>query len=328
MSNRVWITWERQTRNISMARLFECQYLELISNRHKLIRYVILTYKTLKILNQLKPQEIFFQNPSIVLAAVCACYKIFNKRKKVIGDFHNAAIEPSSLSFVNRFVARHVDLTIVSNENLIPKVKAMGGVPCVVPDPIPAKHIADKLPANDVENNEQAIVFICSWASDEPISVVLDAYIESAVYARGIKLYITGRVRADRLSRSIDEYNSLGVRFLGFVDEDKYWELIEHSICNIDLTTRDDCLVCGAYESIAVGNTVILSGNQASQAYFKDYCLYTNNTVPDLKEKILSVAMAVTEHKATAKKAKEFFQKSDSMKKQTVEKFLKSGELV
>jgi hypothetical protein len=207
----------------------------------------------------------------------------------------------------------------------------MGGTPCVVPDPIPAKHLpSDELSTtkNNAVNTDQAIVFICSWASDEPISVVLDAYIESAVYSKGVKLYVTGRVRPERLSLSVDEYNNLGVHFLGFVEEHKYWELIEHSVCNIDLTTRDDCLVCGAYESIAVGNTVILSNNQASQAYFQHYCLYTDNTVANLKEKILAVVMAVDEYKSSAKKAKEFFQKSDSVKKQSVESFLSSGQLL
>lgn len=313
MSNRVWITWEHQTRNISMAKLLGCQYFEFASNQHRIIRYVVLSYSTLKLLFSQKPTEVFFQNPSVMLALICTFYKMLSRKTKVIGDYHNAALEKSALSPINNFVSRNIDLTIVSNSNLVSIVEQMRGRAFVMPDPIPQPHGSSK---NSEEQHNPNIVFICSWASDEPILIVLDAFINSGAFRdKGVNLYVTGKMKVDKLDRELEYYASEGIKFLGFVAEDAYWRLIENSICNIDLTTREDCLVCGAYESIAVGNIVILSNNQASRTYFGDNCIYTDNSSSDLKAKIVNVLSAEQSYKEIARNAKEIFLRADERKK-------------
>jgi glycosyltransferase involved in cell wall biosynthesis len=99
------------------------------------------------------------------------------------------------------------------------------------------------------------------------------------------------------------------------VEESAYWKLIGQSMGNIDLTTRNDCLVCGAYESLAVGNPIILSNNEASTSYFGNHCLFTNNTVEDLKERIIELVENSLDHKKKSLASKEHFIESDNAKK-------------
>jgi glycosyltransferase involved in cell wall biosynthesis len=318
MKNRVWITWEHQTRNISMANLFDCYYFELTSNKHRIFRYLELSFKTLKFLIKEKPAEVFFQNPSVVLATICALYKILNSRAVVVGDYHNAALELSNLSPLNSFISRKVDLTIVSNDSLINRVTEMKGRAFAMADPIPNIPNVGQKPF-EIENVEY-IVFICSWADDEPISTVLDAFISSKSFTdKQVYLYVTGKIKPSRLQHPIDYYMNEGVKFLGFVSEDTYWSLISHSICNIDLTTRSDCLVCGAYESIAVGNPVILSNNNATLAYFGKYCIYTDNTCADLKIRILDLVLNRDHYKSLSKNARDSFLQADQERRYALE---------
>jgi hypothetical protein len=203
MNKRVWITWEHQTRNISMAQHLDCDYCELSSKRHRILRYIFLSFSTLVFLFKRKPEEIFFQNPSIVLASICALYKKISSRVIVIGDFHNAALEKSKLAPINCFISRNIDLTIVSNPKLISRVEEMKGHAFVMPDPIPQ-------PPHQIidQSDEKFIVFICSWANDEPITTVLDAFINSNIFAlHNICLYVTGRTKPGRLEKDVGYYD-------------------------------------------------------------------------------------------------------------------------
>ena len=59
----------------------------------------------------------------------------------------------------------------------------------------------------------------------------------------------------------------------------------------MDLTTRDNCLVCGAYEGVAAGKPLILSDSRATREYFSRGVVYTDNT-PESIERCLREALA------------------------------------
>ena len=59
----------------------------------------------------------------------------------------------------------------------------------------------------------------------------------------------------------------------------------------IDLTTRENCLVCGAYQSIAAGKPMVLSKTRALQTFFPAGAVYTDNSAADIRrciEKVLA----------------------------------------
>lgn len=280
----IWITWERQTRNSSMAELLEAEYCELISKYKGIVRYVELTIKTIRLIMKNQTKVIYFQNPSVVLGIVCTIAKIlFGNRFVVVGDFHNCALDDGWISFLNKKISKNIDITLVSNKNLEEKVIDMGGTPFSFADPIPVYH------SHAVKNDTAGsfILFISSWADDEPIVDVCNAYINSKLIGQGVKLLVTGRVKQEKLDKPITYYIEKGIEFLGFVSEEKYWELLQYSHFNIDLTTRSNCMVCGAYESIAVKNGALLSNNEPTMAYFEHAAFYTDNTCVDIEKKIL-----------------------------------------
>jgi len=45
----------------------------------------------------------------------------------------------------------------------------------------------------------------------------------------------------------------------------------------VDLTTREDCLVCGAYEALAVGRPLVVSDARALRELLKDGAMYADN---------------------------------------------------
>lgn len=241
--------------------------------------------KTIQMLWSEKHEVVFFQNPSIMLGLICALYKKFNRKCLVVGDFHNAALDSGKLESINAFIARSIDITLVSNKNLFARVRDMGGRPFAFPDPIPLPQESHSIRTD----NGRYILFISSWADDEPINNVLDAFILSELWKDSIELRVTGKVKASRLNKPIEQYESHGIRFLGFVSEADYWAQLTSASLNVDLTTREDCLVCGAYEAIAVCAPILLSNNEASVSYFGKYAQFTDNSVADIKNNMLHV---------------------------------------
>ena len=317
-SSRLWITWEHQVRNISMANLLECNYVELESKNSRIVRYLKLTRLTIQILRAKRYNVIFFQNPSFVLGLICAFYKKLQPNCLVIGDFHNAALEPGKLSVFNRFICKTIDVTLVSNTNLFDAVKKMGGKPFAFPDPIPR-------PCGSISYSPvdaQYILFISSWAEDEPINDVLDAFIASGLWRNLYELHVTGRIKESRLAREREYYEGFGIKFLGYLSEEAYWQALAQAIFNIDLTTRNDCLVCGAYEAISVGVPVLLSNNEASVEYFSDYAIFTDNSSEDIKNKLLFIIDNITAIRAKTGEVKNTYIAGDSMNKEKLGQIL------
>lgn len=278
----IWITWERQTRNRSMANLMSARYVEF-SYANKWLRYFVLSIKTLSFFIKNKPEVIFFQNPSVVLGLVCVFYGSICRKTFLIADYHNCALDTSSRLYgVNSFIAKRSRFVIVTNPSMESVVSGMGGKSISFPDPLPE---VDGDQARSVERSKN-ILFVTSWANDEPINEVLDAFIDAGLCKSGISLLMTGRPKFSNLAHDKNHYETFGVTFLGFVSEQEYWSLLGSAYFVIDLTTRDNCMVCGAYEALAVNRPLLLSNNKATINYFGSGLIYTDNTKEDIQNKI------------------------------------------
>jgi hypothetical protein len=138
----VWLTWERQRRNRSMAAALDVPLIEIDGGPGRLRRYGVCAKRTLQVLQRRKPAVIFAQNPSLVLAAIVTRYGRTTGTPVII-DAHNAGIFPfeEKRGWANRLCARVIrdaSLTIVSNDGLVPTVRERGGRAFVLPDPLPA----------------------------------------------------------------------------------------------------------------------------------------------------------------------------------------------
>lgn len=286
LKKSIWITWENQRRNreISHAlgiKLFELSEIDKIKN--KLKKYLSGTIKTLIILIQERPGLVVCQNPSIVLSFLLVLIKSFTNIKVCV-DAHNAGLFPYEgksriLNFLSKYIQRKADLTLVTNETLKQHVGINGGRAFVLQDRIPGISIQTPRPLKGRVN----ILFICSFAADEPYQIVFNV---ARDLDPGIYIYVTGEYRKSSINPNDLPPN---VILTGFLPERDYQEMLNSVDAIIDLTTRENCLVCGAYESIAVEKPMILSNTKALKEYFNAGAVYTDNTDDNLKKAIYEV---------------------------------------
>lgn len=280
MNEKVWITWEIQQRNRSMSEIVDADLYELTSNLPRLFKYPVLSLKTIFLLYKSRNKTVFLQNPSIVLCTIGILFKNFFDIFLVV-DEHNAGLYPLEgksffLNWMAKVIVRKSSLIIVTNENLKGICEKWGGNVYVMPDPIPKFGDRFEKFSSDQINKEQfRFLFVCSWAKDEPYQEVLSAaeYFSS----EKIKLVVTGNFKNKVCP---DEWPH--VEFTGFISREKY--LKELGICNavIVLTTRNDCLNCGAYEAVSAGKPGILSDTSSLKQHFKKGFIFTDNSVDDI----------------------------------------------
>ncbi len=306
-NNSGWFTWEVQPRNRSMSASLGVDLYEFTSKRPRSIKYIILLAKTLSAIFSKKISVIYTQNPSIVLSFVAVCLKLC-LRRIVIVDAHNAGIYPLEgkhkfLNLIARFIARNANLVIVSNKYLAEQVTNWGGTPFVFPDPIPP--IANHPTQPPLPAGENFALFICTWAADEPYFEVIKA----AELTPDIAIYVTGNYK-NKLTQDTIKSLPNNVRLLGFVSEEEYVHYFSNALVAIDLTTRDHCLVCGAYEAAALGVPAILSDSKVNRDIFNKGFIYTSNNAHDIA---ISIQTAVSQRQSLATEIKQFKQSHNQL---------------
>jgi hypothetical protein len=324
LAKAVWITWENQRRNREISRnigikLYEMREIDDI--RNPLIKYVTGVAKTLTVLRKEKPKIVFCQNPSLILSCLLILLKHFFHECLVV-DAHNAGLFPkegrlSCLMALGRFVQRHADLTIVTNRGLKRYVESNGGRAFVLPDPIPELKTEKKRDLKGKRN----ILFICSYAEDEPYEIVFDA---ARYLDRNVVIYVTGNYQKRGINPSDLPEN---VVLLGFIPEKDYVELLNSVDGTIDLTTRENCLVCGAYESVGVEKPMILSKTKALVEYFSMGAIYSEHKAVAMREAIGEVFKRRRELVSEVRSLKTIRKKEWESKKQKLQEILLGWEM-
>ena len=298
----IWITWENQRRNKGISTALRWKLHEIVyDDKPILYRYFMSFIQTIYIIFMEKPQIVAVQNPSIFLAILAIILKwIFSS--KIIIDAHNRGLYPLEgkscvLMSISRWIQKNADLTFVTNEQLKSVVIRNGGKAYVLPDKIPDTPPVRKIHLAGKVN----IAYICTFSDDEPYFEVLKAV---SMLSLDICVYITGNYKG-----KIDIYSApKNARLLGFIPEQEYWSLLSSANIIMDLTTREGCLVCGAYEAIALSKPLILSDTKALKSYFNKGCIYVTST-PD------SIAQGIEKAiETSAKMAKDIEELNQSLK--------------
>lgn len=281
---KLWLCWETQRRNEELARAFCCDYGHFdFSKDSSVLRYLKSIRETLRSFFSKNYQLVFAQCPSIVLVVLVSLIRMFKSFVLLI-DAHNSAIEYaySKNVFIRgaaRFSFRRADFVIVSNELLSPLVSAAGGTPLVLADKVP--EIPEQpLPARFESLPKPLITLIATYAADEPIEEFLQGASQSK---SAFTLFITGsKKKAGPLLR----FESEKIHFTDFLSFEDFDGLIQHSNLLVDLTTREHCLVCGAYEAVAVSVPALLSDSEALRETFPKGCLFAKNSANDYQRAI------------------------------------------
>jgi len=279
MKKGIWISWETQRRNKGIASTLGWQLFEFDIIASPIRRYVVSLYKTVTLIVREKPDFLAAQNPSIVLAVWVAVLKRYFGFLLIL-DAHNSGIRPrdgksKSLMWIARWLQRKADITIVTNPELKKQVDRNGGRAICLPDRLPEAPIS--LPMR--LDGAFSIAFICTFSGDEPFREVISA---ARLIPSNFVIYITGKyngkIDIDKIPKN--------VRLIGFLPEQAFWELLNSAHSIMDLTLREDCLLCGAYEGVAVGKPLILSNTRALRTYFNKGSVYVDPTAESIAQGI------------------------------------------
>lgn len=287
-----------------MSRELGVPLYEILQTGGPIKRYIISIERTIRKLLRKKPRYLFVQNPSVLLALTAIFFGKFMK-SVVIVDAHNVGIDfdhgdkikRKTGQFLNDFIIKAADYVIVTNHKLASKVKMKKGVPLILPDPLP------NIVTRNLENlsGKNNVMMVCSYSPDEPYQNVIDAFRE---IEKSIFLYISGNNK--KVSNKIDV--PVNVIFTGFVQKDNYYALMSSVDIVIDLTCREDCLVCGAYEAIALNKPLILSRTSVNHDTFKDLAVYTDNSTGEIKNCIISLLDEIRNQKRSNNYKKKCFE--------------------
>jgi len=268
----VFLTWIEHRRTRAMSSRLGIELAEIVTRRKGMARYFELLLRTLAYLVRRRPRALIVQTPSMILGVLALLLRPL-LRYTLVFDAHNEAVEPYLHSSavvvrISHWLARAADGIIVTNEPLARKVRALGGQPIVLFDPIPE--------APDVPGLRRPGAFtaavISTFAADEPLDQV---FLAARELGDGVQFYVTGNPA--KLRGALREQQPANVSLTGFLAEADYWQLLRSVDLVVDLTAMPDCLVCGAYEAVAVATPLMLTDSEVSRDLFEDAALYVHN---------------------------------------------------
>lgn len=296
----LFVSWEVHQRSRSLSCALDFELVEILSSKIGLLRYLEASLRTLCLLKRRRPDVLIVQNPSLVLALLAVTVGRASAGAVVV-DAHNAGLYPLEgrsriLTKLAAYVARKAVRVIVTNDELAGYVRALGGATVVLPDPLPRW----QAPVIDCKARtaEVTVVVVCSWASDEPIEAIRKACVQLADIVAEASIAITGRSRQDLICGSWPA----NVHLTGYLSEEEYRVLLQGSDVVVVLTTRQNCLTCGAYEALALEKPMVLSGTAVIRAYFSRGAVYSTSEPEDISRAILH---AIADRERLANEAKE-----------------------
>jgi glycosyltransferase involved in cell wall biosynthesis len=252
-----------------MCRALGIQLVELITPRKGLGRYASCGWRTMRLLWRLRPDLVVATNPSLVLGWLLLTLRPF-LRFRVVSDAHHAGVEAlgdlPGLQKAIDFHNRSVDAVIVTNQGHADRLRALGArTTLVCQDPLPQ---LEEVPPPDPRPGERSAFLICSFDSDEPYQAVFAAF--ELLQQEGYTLYVSG----DPVRAGVQPARYPWVHFLGFVPRRDYVAYLRSCAIVLDLTTLENCLVCGAYEALSLARPLVLSSTDALRDYFSPAAVF------------------------------------------------------
>jgi glycosyltransferase involved in cell wall biosynthesis len=266
----LWVSWNAHRRTTGLCAAWDVP-LHLIRSKHSGFRWIGQTVETLKLLRRHRPAILFVQNPSLALTVLAFLARwIFHYC--LVVDAHNEGVRPfhrtsALVGRLTRHLLRGADITIVTNAALARDVAAAGGWPLVLPDSLPVPLLA---PKPRVIQEAPDVAVIASFRSDEPLEAILAA----AASMPDIRFVFSGDPRRFLRNGRILPPN---VRVPGYLVEKMYWQFLAQAGVICDLNLKPDCLVCGAYEGLALAKPLVLSDNGPTREIFGGMAVLTNN---------------------------------------------------
>ena len=273
MSKTLWISWTIARRSRELAPEFGARFYEFSWHKIPSFRYPMAFTATLAVILWHRPRVVFAQNPSIFCSALVVLLSKALRFRAVV-DSHTVVLPiegPIGRIFktLTRFIECGAFLNIVTNRYLAGGIERRGGRAAILPDVIPPVTPTRKATLPGRKN----IVYICSFATDEPYREVIEA---ARLLPPDIHVTITGNYR--RASGLQPESLPANASLTGFLSDQEYTNTLCAADVAVVLTSVENCMLCGAYEAISAAKPLILSDTIVLREYFGPDVLYVQNT--------------------------------------------------
>ncbi len=281
----LWLSWEKHRRTAELCQYLGITPIMLVSNLPRIIRHPYFIIKSISILKKARASILIVQNPSIVLTLIGCIFKYFWDVILIV-DAHNGGIIPDNFigkkfPFIYRIWQHQADLTIISNSSLANIVLDNQGTPFVLPDKLPDFRTSytrwDFSPEAKIN-----VLYIATFENDEPYNEVFNAV---RSLPDNFHIYVTGNLK--KIPASLLRNLPAQIKLTNFLSETDYWSLLCSVDLVIDLTNRENCLLCGAYEAISQNKPLVLSSTHALKKYFGDGAIYTQNDSKNIHKSLL-----------------------------------------
>jgi hypothetical protein len=288
-SHGVFLTWNNSRRSSSICARLDLERVLIVGGRRGFARHVLGALATLVFLARRRPELVWFQF-SLVLAVILSVYARMSRagRVQLVADLHTKAMRrsgPIGTKWIIRILKRSalqrclaVLVTNAENARYVEEFLEVRAL--VLPDPLPQVPVPTHKHPTATPGHPD-VAFICSFADDEPISLMIEAADQLFGEAQVV---FTGNPSSARSSISQEIERVAG--FTGFLADEDYWQLLRSTPCVVVLSNEPACLPCGAYESIAIGKQPIIAADRYARELFGPLAIYTQLQAQALTEAI------------------------------------------
>lgn len=277
----VWIDWGIHTRTRSLTAMLGVPLLEITGGRSRLSRYLSAGFQTLRSIISSRPKVVIATNPSIVLGYLLLFVRRILAFQLITDAHYFGVVAPNGNPLFQRaldWLNRKADLVIVTTDAHASMLGLAGAKTFVCQDPLPTLPHLGPTPLI----GGRSVFLVCSFDKDEPFEAAFRAFRE--LQAEGIRLFVSGNFA----KAGIDPNDFAWVSFLGFLSLEDYQRCLASSDLVIDLTSLENCLVCGAYEALAARKPLILSDSRALRDYFGNAALLTENSPEAIRASVVA----------------------------------------
>ena len=282
----VFLVWSISTRRSeTLAKSLNAKIVFFNNERKNILsqffRYFLLTIKTLKVLKMEKADFVFVQNPPIYSLFPVFLYAMWYRKKYII-DSHTITflverIHHHFFILMHRFFSKFAFTVLIHNEDLSYIGKNWRTPFFILEDRIPQFQISLRKKEKGQKFN---LVVICSFSPDEPIAEILQA----AQKLEKVQFYLTGDFK--KVKSDLRNSYPSNITFTGFLEEEKYVQLLRDADAIMALTTRPYTLLCGAYEAVAVERPLITSSLPLLKRHFHQGTIHVENTPEGIEDGI------------------------------------------
>ncbi len=243
------------------------------SSRSLLGTYAVRSFETIRHIRRTQPSVVIVQNPPIF--AVIACF-IGSRlvRGSLLIDAHTGAfVDPKWRRFepIHRWLARRSAGLIVHNRSQARHVAQWGA------NVVTAAHTPiEPIDISTAPTPKSWVLVAASGAADEP----LDAVRLAASSIPDIRIIMTGD-RAKVSARLAGDCPA-NLELTGFVDHERYLQLLDGASVVVALTTREQTLLSGGFEALAFDKPLVTSNTTELVDYFAGAALHSGDDPEEL----------------------------------------------